>query len=62
MVTADGELLTVDRESVGDDFDGYVLALGRLGMVTALVLDVVPSFEIRQTVIEDCRLRPSQRP
>ena len=51
MVLASGDLVTVDRDSVGESFDGHVLALGRLGIVTELVLDVVPTFDIAQTVI-----------
>jgi xylitol oxidase len=51
MVVTGGDLVTVDRESVGAAFDGHVLALGRLGIVTELVVDVVPTFEVAQTVI-----------
>ena len=51
MVLASGDLVTVDRDSVGEAFDGHVLALGRLGIVTELVLDAVPTFDIAQTVI-----------
>lgn len=48
LVTATGDLLTVRR---GDErFGGSVLALGRLGVMTRLVLDTVPSFEVAQTV------------
>jgi xylitol oxidase len=53
VVTADGDLVTVDRESRPDEFDGWVLSLGRLGVVVELVLDLVPEFEIAQTVVED---------
>ena len=37
-----------DRED--ERFAGAVIALGRLGVVTALTLDLVPSFEVRQEV------------
>jgi xylitol oxidase len=54
MVVADGTLVTRSR---GDDgFDGAVVALGALGIVTSLTLDVVPSFTIRQTVYENLAL------
>jgi xylitol oxidase len=50
LVTADGQVRTVRR---GDaDFDGTVVSLGRLGVVTSVVLDVVPTFEVRQDVFE----------
>jgi alditol oxidase len=53
FVAADGSLVSVDRESTSADFDGYVLSLGRIGTVTELVLDVVPTFDISQSVILD---------
>jgi alditol oxidase len=52
MVQGDGELVTVSRETTAE-FDGYVLALGRLGLVTELVLDVLPSYDIVQNVLID---------
>ncbi|MDH2426550.1 FAD-binding protein [Sphaerisporangium sp. TRM90804] len=50
MVTADGDLVTVDRRT--GHFDGMVVGLGALGVVTALTLDLVPAFETRQRVYE----------
>jgi alditol oxidase len=50
MVTGGGDLVSVGRHST-DDFDGHVLALGRLGIVTELILDVVPSYDVAQTVL-----------
>jgi xylitol oxidase len=48
IVTASGDLLILKR---GDrDFDGAVVSLGALGVVTAMTLDVVPKFEMRQDV------------
>jgi xylitol oxidase len=52
MVQGDGQVVTIAREST-PDFEGYVLALGRLGLVTELVLDVVPTFDAAQTVVTD---------
>ncbi len=48
LVTAAGELLTVDRDDA--DFPGMVVSLGALGIVTRLTLEVVPTFDIRQYV------------
>lgn len=53
IVRSGGELVTLDRASAGEDFDGCVLSLGRLGVVTELVLDVVPTFQVAQTVMVD---------
>lgn len=48
IVTGTGELLTLKR---GDhDFDGAVVGLGALGVVVGMTLDLVPRFDIRQTV------------
>lgn len=48
LVTASGDLLTIRR---GDaDFDGAVITLGALGVITALTLDLVPRFDIYQNV------------
>ena len=50
LVRADGSLERVRR---GDpDFPGSVLALGCAGIVTALTLDLVPTFDVRQWVYE----------
>ena len=51
LVTASGEVLTV----AGSDerLHGLVVALGACGIVTALTLDTVPAFEVRQYVYED---------
>ncbi len=46
IVGPDGERRTVAR---GDaDFDGSVVALGALGVVTALTLDIEPTYAVRQ--------------
>jgi xylitol oxidase len=52
-VTATGDLLSVDRSTRPDDFDGFVISLGRLGVVVELVLDLVPAFQVAQTVVEE---------
>jgi alditol oxidase len=49
MVTADGDLVTIGPEEIS----GCVVALGALGVVTSLVLTLVPSFTIRQWVYEN---------
>ncbi|MCX4784857.1 MULTISPECIES: FAD-binding protein [unclassified Streptomyces] len=51
MVTADGRTVSLGR---GDaDFPGAVVALGALGVVTALTLDLVPAFDVQQWVYEE---------
>jgi xylitol oxidase len=53
LVTADGGLLTLRRDTDGDRFRGAVAGLGCLGIVTRLTLDTVEPFEISQQVYED---------
>jgi alditol oxidase len=53
LVTADGDLVTVRRESDAARFPGLVVALGACGVVTALTLATVPAFAVRQWVYED---------
>ncbi|MFG2059187.1 FAD-binding protein [Micromonospora sp. NPDC048930] len=48
LVTAEGDLHTVDRAD--PRFAGMVVNLGALGVVTRVTLDVVPTFDIRQYV------------
>jgi len=50
LVTSDGDVVPARR---GDpDFDGMVVALGALGAVTRLTLDVEPAYDVRQRVFE----------
>jgi xylitol oxidase len=50
LVRADGAVCRLRR---GDaDFDGAVVSLGALGVVTSLMLETVPEFELRQYVFE----------
>jgi xylitol oxidase len=53
MVVPGGALVTLDRDRDGDTFDGAVVALGALGVVTRVTLDVVPTFDVRQYVYDD---------
>jgi alditol oxidase len=53
LVTAEGELVWLDRELDGETFRGAVVALGCLGVVTRLTLDIVEAFDVRQNVYDD---------
>ncbi len=52
MVTADGGSIGLSRDGDPDRFPGAVVALGALGVVTAMTLKLVPAFEVRQRVYE----------
>ncbi len=56
IITADGERVVVSREQHGEQFQGMVVGLGGLGIVTKLTLDLVPAFEMRQDVYEELSL------
>jgi alditol oxidase len=51
VVGADGELQHLDRSDPA--FEGSVVALGALGIVTSLTIDVIPAFDMRQDVFVD---------
>lgn len=53
LVTPDGTLIQVRRDTDPDRFPGLVVALGACGVVTSLTLDAVPAFAVRQWVYED---------
>ena len=52
VVTSDGERDALSRVTHGDEFDGTVVSLGALGVITQLTLDIVPTFQVRQDVYE----------
>jgi alditol oxidase len=56
FVAADGQLITLSREQDADEFDGAVVGLGGLGIVTKVTLDVSPTFLVRQEVYENLPL------
>jgi alditol oxidase len=51
MVTADGDVVSLGRGS--DRFPGAVVALGALGIVVSVTLDIAPTFDVRQHVHEN---------
>jgi len=53
MVAADGSVVNLSREHDGETFNGAVVGLGALGVITKITLDVQPAFQMRQYVYED---------
>jgi xylitol oxidase len=51
LVVGDGSLVQLRRGD--DDFEGAVVALGALGLVARLTLDVLPAFDLRLYVFDD---------
>ncbi len=52
LVTADGDIVLLSRDSDAAALAGAVVGLGALGIVTSLTLDLVPAFAIRQYVYQ----------
>lgn len=51
LMKSDGEVTVLTR-GIDPEFDGAVVGLGGLGVVTKLKLDLVPSFQVSQTVYD----------
>jgi xylitol oxidase len=53
IVTASGELIQLSRDKYGEQFAGAVVGLGALGVVTRVTLDLLPTFQVAQTVYQN---------
>ncbi len=53
IVTADGSILSLSSEKNAEQFLGAVVALGSLGVVTRVTLNVQPTFKVAQSVYRD---------
>jgi xylitol oxidase len=56
FVTAAGELVKLSRQQDGETFQGAVVGLGAIGVITKLTLDIQPTFMMRQYVYENLPL------
>jgi alditol oxidase len=52
IVTADGSVVSLSREHDGETFNGAVVSLGALGVITKVTLDIQPRYTMRQYVYE----------
>lgn len=50
IVTSDGDVLQYSRKD--PDFDGVVVGIGALGVVTRFTLDIEPSYQVKQEIFE----------
>jgi xylitol oxidase len=53
LVDGKGEIRKLSRAQNPDEFNGAVVGLGALGIITSITLDVVPTFRIAQVVYEN---------
>lgn len=56
IITDNGEIIRRNRDAHPDEFNGMVVSLGALGIVTKITLDVVPTYDVRQDVYLDLPL------
>jgi len=60
LITASGDLVKLNRESNHTEFEGAVVGLGALGVITRVTLKVQPTYQVRQYVYQDLPLRQMQ--
>ena len=53
VIVANGERVTLTRAKDPDHFAGTVVALGALGIVTHLTLDIEPTYQVEQVVYQN---------
>jgi alditol oxidase len=53
LVTANGDRLTLSRTKDPEHFAGAIVALGALGIVTSLTVDVEPTYQVEQVVYQN---------
>lgn len=53
MITADGETVLLSRERNGEEFNGAVVGLGALGIITKVTLAVQPTYQVSQAVYQN---------
>lgn len=56
VVTGNGEVVVLSRENHREQFEGVVVSLGGLGVITKLTLDISPTFQMQQDVYENLPL------
>jgi alditol oxidase len=56
LMMATGDVVKLSRQQDGETFQGAVIGLGALGVITKVTLDIQPTFMMRQYVYEDLPL------
>jgi xylitol oxidase len=61
FVDAAGDVIHLSRRTDGEQFQGAVVGLGALGVVTKLTLDLEPTFDVQQVVYLDMPMQALER-
>jgi xylitol oxidase len=61
FVDATGDVIQLSRRNDGEQFQGAVVGLGALGVVTKLTLDLEPTFDMKQVVYLDLPMQELAR-
>lgn len=56
MVTGNGDIVNVSKEKEPDVFDGLVVSLGALGIITKMTLRIQKTFDVRQDIFQELPL------
>ena len=56
-VIANDDLIKLSRDKDGDKFNGVIVNLGALEIVTKVTLDIQKSYQVRQDVFQDLLLQ-----
>ena len=57
FVTANGEIVNLSRDKDGENFNGAVVSLGALGIITKVTLDIQKTFAVRQDLFQNLPLQ-----
>jgi alditol oxidase len=57
FVTPNGEIINLSRDKDGENFNGAVVGLGALGIITKVTLDIQKKYEVRQDLFQDLPLQ-----
>lgn len=57
FVTPNGEVVNLSRAKDGENFNGAVVGLGGMGIITKVTLDMQKTFDVRQDLFQDLPLQ-----
>jgi xylitol oxidase len=60
FISAGDDVVNLDRDKDGENFNGAVVGLGALGVITKVVLDVQDTYSVRQDLFQDLPLKSLQ--